>query len=228
MKKLLTITGFITLVTGFIACGGAKGNDPGRAYMPDMYYSRAYEAFGYNNLPEDHDLKRKGIYYTGKPVPGTIARGDAFSFPIPAGDSGYALAAGYRNATMDTTTLNPNQMIEAERLYLIFCGICHGTALDGNGPLWKGGDGPFPAAPRNLLDDYTKALSDGQMYHVITYGKGQMGSYASQVHAEQRWWLIKYMRSKQSGEASGSTTTPAAPANGAGVAAPATDTTKAN
>jgi mono/diheme cytochrome c family protein len=228
MKKLLTITGFITLVTGFIACGGAEGNDPGRAYMPDMYYSRAYEAYGYNNSPQDHDLKGRGVFYSAQPVPGTIARGDAFSFPIPAGDSGYALAAGYRNATMDTTTLNPNQMIEAERLYLIFCGICHGTALDGNGPLWKGGDGPFPAAPRNLLDDYTKALSDGQMYHVITYGKGQMGSYASQVHAEQRWWLIKYMRSKQSGEASGSTTTPAAPANGAGVAAPATDTTKAN
>jgi mono/diheme cytochrome c family protein len=126
------------------------------------------------------------------------------------------MAAGYRNATMDTTTLNPNQMIEAERLYLIHCGICHGTALDGNGPLWKGGDGPFPAAPRNLLDDYTKALSDGQMYHVITYGKGQMGSYASQVHPEQRWWLIKYMRSKQAGGAGGSTTAPAAPANAAG------------
>jgi hypothetical protein len=52
MKKLLTLTGFIALVTGFTSCGGAKGNDPGRAYMPDMYYSRAYEAFGYNNLPE--------------------------------------------------------------------------------------------------------------------------------------------------------------------------------
>jgi hypothetical protein len=63
------------------------------------------------------------------------------------------------------------------------------------------------------------------MYHVITYGKGLMGSYASQVHPEQRWWLIKYMRSKQNG---GGTATPAAPANGAGAAAPATDTTTAN
>ena len=226
MKKLLTLTGFIALVTGLISCGGAKGNDPGRAYMPDMYYSRAYEAFGYNNLPEDHDLKSKGIYYNAQPVPGTIARGDAFSFPIPAGDSGYAMAATYRNATMDTTTLNPNQMIEAERLYLIYCGICHGTALDGNGPLWKGGDGPFPAAPRNLLDDYTKGISDGQMYHAITYGKGQMGSYASQVHPEQRWWLIKYMRSKQNGGAGGGTTTSAAaPANATGAVTSATDTT---
>jgi hypothetical protein len=35
------------------------------------------------------------------------------------------------------------------------------------------------------------------MYHVIMYGKGQMGAYASQVHPEQRWWIIKYIREKQ-------------------------------
>src|SRR5919112_1933519 len=82
-------------------------------------------------------------------------------------------------------------------LYLVNCAICHGTNLDGNGPLWKGGDGPYPAAPRNLKDDYSKKLPDGQMYHVIMYGKGQMGSYASQVHPEQRWWIVKYIREKQ-------------------------------
>jgi mono/diheme cytochrome c family protein len=88
-------------------------------------------------------------------------------------------------------------MKEAERIYLVNCAICHGTKLDGNGPLWKGGDGPFPAAPRNLMDDYSKKLADGTIYHVIQYGKGQMGSYASQVRPEQRWWIIKYIRSKQ-------------------------------
>ena len=39
---------------------------------------------------------------------------------------------------------------EAERLYLINCGICHGSKLDGNGPLWKNGDGPYPSAPRHV------------------------------------------------------------------------------
>ena len=42
-------------------------------------------------------------------------------------------------------------MIEAERLYLVNCGICHGPKLDGNGPLYKGGDGPFLAKPANLV-----------------------------------------------------------------------------
>jgi mono/diheme cytochrome c family protein len=39
---------------------------------------------------------------------------------------------------------------EAERLYLINCAICHGSKLDGNGPLYKGGDGPYAAKPATL------------------------------------------------------------------------------
>ena len=228
MKKLLAITGFLALGTGMISCGGAEGNNPGQAYMPDMWYSRAYETYNYNMDPKDHDLKSRGANYTGMPVRGTVARGDAFSFPIAEGDSGYVQAATYPSPLANMTLTAP-QMKEAERLYLINCAICHGSSLDGNGPLWKGGDGPYPAAPRNLKDDYTKKLSDGQIYHVITYGKGQMGSYASQLHPEQRWWITAYIRNKQgggaaaTGAAASDTTTAAAPAAGA-----PTDTTTQN
>lgn len=230
MKKLL-ITGIVmATATAFYSCGGGKGNDPGRTYMPDMAYSRAYEAYGYNNVGDYEKLKQKGVFYNGLPVAGTMARGDVSAYTLPGNDSGYALAASYRNP-MDTITLNDGQRKEAERLYLIHCAICHGTRLDGNGPLWKGGDGPYPAAPRNLTDDYSKALSDGQMYHVIMYGKGQMGSYASQVKPEERWWIIKYIREKQggaagSGAATDTTAAAAAPAAG-GNTATTTDTTNA-
>jgi mono/diheme cytochrome c family protein len=183
-----------------------------------MVYSRAYETYNYNSLPEDHDLKSRGARYTGMPVAGTMARGDANTFPLPEGDSGYLRAAGYQSP-MQGISLTPAQSKEAERLYLIHCGICHGTALDGNGPLWKNGDGPYPAKPQVLNGDYAKKLSDGQMYHVITYGKGQMGSYASQVYPEQRWWIINYIRSKQ-GPVTGSDSTQAVTPG-----APTTDTT---
>jgi mono/diheme cytochrome c family protein len=196
MNKFLKLTFMLATTIIMIGCGGANGEDPGEIYMPDMAYSRAYETYGYNNLAEDHNLKSRGVYYTGAPVPGTMARGDTYSFPIVTGDSGYAQAASYKSP-MEGMTLTPAQTKEAERLYQVNCAICHGTALDGNGPLWKGGDGPFPAAPRNLKDDYTKKLSDGQIYHVITYGKGQMGSYASQLYPEQRWWIINFIRNKQ-------------------------------
>jgi hypothetical protein len=216
MKRIFIITSIFSSALAITGCGGAQGENPGQAYAPDMYYSRAYETYNYNVDPESHDLKGRGAYYNASPVPGTVARGDAFTFPLPEGDSGYARAASFVSP-LPGMTITPPQMKEAERLYQINCGICHGSALDGNGPLWKGGDGPYPAAPRNLLDDYTKGLSDGQIYHAITYGKGLMGSYASQVYPEQRWWITAFIRSKQgSGKAAAdSTAATPQPANGA-------------
>ncbi len=203
MKNLRIIAGLAAL--GFWAAGcNAGGENPGRVYMPDMAYSRAYEAYGYNNVDDYEHLLEKGVNYRSLPVPGTVARGEAMAYTLPDTDSGYQMAINYKSP-MDTVTLSTTQMKEAERIYLVNCAICHGTALDGNGPLWKNGDGPFPAAPRNLVEDYAKKLADGQMYHVITYGKGLMGSYASQVHPQQRWWIIKYIRSRQAGSSSGST-----------------------
>lgn len=203
MRNLLIIANVVMVVIGMASCKGASGDYPGDAYAPDMYYSRAYETYAYNSNDAYNSLKKRGIRYDAAPVPGTIARGDMGSYPFPNSDSGYAQARGYQNP-FDTVTLNAATMKEGERLYLVNCGICHGAKLDGNGPLWKDGNGPYPAAPPNLTDDVRKALSDGQYYHVITHGKGQMGSYASQVHPEQRWWIIKYIRSKQ-GVATGST-----------------------
>jgi mono/diheme cytochrome c family protein len=216
----------VASVAGLIGCGGAEGNDTGSAYMPDMYYSRAYEAYGYNNKAEDHDLAARGARFNGTPVAGSIARGDAFSFPMPPGDSGYARAASYQVAP-EQKMMTPQQMKEGERLYLINCGICHGANLDGNGPLYNGGNGPYPVAPRNLKDDYTKNLSDGQIYHVITYGKGQMGSYAGQLHPQQRWWVINYIRGKQ-GPADSAAAKTAAPAGTATAAGGDSTATKTN
>ena len=96
-------------------------------------------------------------------------------------------------------------MKESERLYLIYCGICHGAKLDGNGPLWNDGKGPFPAAPKNFMDPAMKAMTEGTMFHSATYGKGQMGSYASQLNTKQRWMVIAYIKSKQGATAAAAT-----------------------
>jgi mono/diheme cytochrome c family protein len=49
------------------------------------------------------------------------------------------------------------------------------------------------------------------MFHSITYGKNNMGSYASQLSRQQRWMVIKYVRTLQ-GPA---TAAPAADSTGA-------------
>jgi mono/diheme cytochrome c family protein len=70
--------------------------------------------------------------------------------------------------------------------------------LDGNGPLWKGGDGPYPAAPRNLITDpIATNMAEGTMFHSITYGKNLMGGYGSQLSSKQRWEIVAYIKAKQ-------------------------------
>jgi mono/diheme cytochrome c family protein len=105
------------------------------------------------------------------------------------------------------TELDEPTMVEAQRLYLVYCGICHGTKLDGNGPLYKGGEGPFAAKPATLVGDAKyEAMPEGQMYYSATYGKNKMGSYASQLNTRQRWMVIAYIKSKQAGSKPAATT----------------------
>jgi mono/diheme cytochrome c family protein len=214
MKKIVFAASILSLGLGLLSCGGAVGDDPGHAYMPDMYYARAYEAYGYNMVEGEYDsLRQRGIYYSGLPVPGTIARGDMLPNHLAGDTTGLSSANSLVNP-LDTLAKDPKLVKEGERLYLVNCGICHGPALDGNGPLWKGGDGPYPAKPQVLNDAQASGWTDGHYYHVITFGKGQMGSYASQLRPEQRWMVINYIRSKQGGKSADTTAKePATPLN---------------
>jgi mono/diheme cytochrome c family protein len=218
MKKFLIIASIITVGSAMAGCGSDK-RSPGRIYMPDMAYSRAYEAYGYNNIGDYENLRKKGINYNSMPVAGTVARGEMPSYHLTGDSAGLKAAEALVNP-FDTTN-NKLALTEAERLYLVNCGICHGTKLDGNGPLWNDGEGPYPAAPRNLANEEAKAWSDGHYFHVITFGKGQMGSYASQLRPEQRWWVINYIRSRQGKPTPLSTAGTDSTTTGSGTTAPA-------
>lgn len=208
MKKILVAAGIFSLILGFASCGGAHGDDPGEAYMPDMYYSRAYETYNYNDVGGELDtLKQRGIYYNGMPVPGTVARGDMISYHLTEDSAGMKMAEGLKSP-LDTVAATPAAMKEAERLYLVYCGICHGPKLDGNGPLPT--SGAYAPVPANFTAPNIKAFPDGHYYYVITYGIRTMGSYASQLTPEQRWWVIKYIRSKQGAGAAQSSDSTAA------------------
>jgi hypothetical protein len=192
MNKFLSIT-FLAAVVILTSCSDVK-RTPGSIYMPDMVYSRAYETYA------DHsNLTAKGINYNNMPVAGTIARGHEMPFSIPmdkAGDTVNYVASKLIVNPIDT--LVKKDADEAERLYLINCGICHGAKLNGNGPLYNDGKGPYAAAPKNLIEDpIVSVMPAGQMFYSVTYGKNKMGSYASQLSRHQRWMVIKYIKDKQ-------------------------------
>jgi mono/diheme cytochrome c family protein len=192
MNKFLAIT-FLAAVVVLTSCSDVK-RTPGSIYMPDMAYSRAIES--YTDLAY---LKEQGINFDAKPVAGTIARGHDMPFSIAkdkVGDTVNYYAS--RAVANPIDSMSAKETAEAERLYLINCGICHGTKLDGNGPLYKDGNGPYPAKPATLVGDVKyESMPAGQMFYSVAYGKNLMGSYASQLSRHQRWMIIKYIKDKQ-------------------------------
>jgi mono/diheme cytochrome c family protein len=199
MKKFLIITGIAAMGIAVISCNKTRRN-PGRVYMPDMSYSRAYET--YSTSPEE--MEKKGIHYNAMPVKGSIAREDEMPFPIAKDKFGDTVNYFASRQVKSPLQENSFDMQEAERLYLVNCGICHGTKLDGQGPLFT--SGAFPVAPKNLAGDPLMiAMPEGQMFYSVTYGKNTMGSYASQLNTHQRWMVIAYIKSRQAKPAAATT-----------------------
>lgn len=187
--NFLTIA-VIAIIVTLSSCGGKRS--PGRVYMPDMAYSRTYEAYDLlDSMKFTGDVNSKGgkIFFNAKPAPGTIKRGDLFPYTLPNDSIGYKMSATVANPIGE---LNAEELAEAGRLYNINCGICHGAKGKANGPM----SGKVGGIVDLTLPQY-QALADGTIFHSITYGKNNMGSYASQLTKEQRWKVVKYVRSLQ-------------------------------
>lgn len=184
MKRTSNILIAAALVSGALLSACGKDNrKPGKHYMSDMVNSRAYEFY-------DERLA------TMKPVDGTVKRGELLPYHLKEADT--ALANAVKNP------LTKVNLEEGKRLFNIYCAICHGSKLDGNGPLYNGGNGPYIAAPANLASGPKASYTEGRLFHVMTYGFNAMGSYASQLDREQRWTIAAYIRSVQNGGANAS------------------------
>ena len=200
MKKLFVFT-FLSAGVALFSCNDVR-REQGSAYMPDMAYSRAYETYAERDSAQfttDPNSPGNKIFYNNLPVEGTIARGEEMPFPLAkdkAGDTANYVASKLIQNPL--TSFSTADSTEAARLYLVNCGICHGTALDGNGPLYKDGAGPFSVHPAILVGNpLIEKMPEGQMFYSVAYGKNQMGSYASQLSRKQRWMVIRYIKIQQ-------------------------------
>ncbi|MBN9483417.1 MAG: hypothetical protein BGO70_13120 [Bacteroidetes bacterium 43-93] len=181
--KSIVVAGLVAGL-GLTACnsGGIRRN-PGKTYAPDMVYSRAYDAYTANPNFADSQTSRP-------PVAGTIAMGHELPDHLVEGDTN-----AYKTYTT-SMRFTDAQLDEGKRLFNIYCGICHGTNLDGQGPLYA--SGKFAAMPANFKDGKYLHMPVGQMYAAVKYGKNMMGSYASQLDVKQRWMVIAYIKKVQS------------------------------
>jgi mono/diheme cytochrome c family protein len=195
-RPLIKITGLLALVLAITSCR-VDPNSAGYEYMPDMYRSPALEAYvDYgSNKHMDWTLQQKEaagvkMKLSRKPVAGTV--------PYMEGEMKRAskLCATDANWMVMPYALVTNQVnIEkGAALYQKMCAHCHGKEGKGDGKISADGKIVAPDYPGKLKD-----LSEGKMYHSITYGKGLMGSHASQLSKLERWQVIEFVKCLQKG-----------------------------
>ena len=177
----------------FIGCNGKR--DTGRAYMPDMAYSRAYESYAPRDssvFTTDPNNAGHKIFYNNIPPAGTVKRGELFPFSVvPNNINGIDSNALINLSTQVKNPLEPlngKELEEAGRLFNINCAICHGAKAEANGPM-----APKVGGVKSIIAA-SPGYSDGRIFYVMTYGQNNMGSYASQLSREQRWRIVQYIR----------------------------------
>ena len=200
MRNPLLLTGALSLLT---ACSGDP-DAPGLEYMPDMYRSPAVEAYvDYGQDPyyfADSTVRRQRLTASARYAPeGTIAFADeqskaAYNFPYPYPDTqeGYDRAGAELRSPVPFTQATVDQ---GKEIYVKFCTHCHGTTGAGDGAVVSKGGHPPPTAYSGPLKD----LSEGRIFHTLTYGKGMMGSHAGQLNKEERWLVTRYVQYLQNG-----------------------------
>ncbi len=183
--RALNIGLTVALLLSLGANGAIRRNfaRPAPDFLPDMVRTARYNAFAPNpNFADGKTLQ--------PPEPGTIPRDLPPLHYRP--DAQDAARAGREL----TSPLAPEDGAARERgatLFKSFCQPCHGEAGRGDGPVVSRG---FPAPPP-LDAEHAVKLKDGQLFHILTYGQGNMASYASQLSRQDRWRVIRYVRSLQ-------------------------------
>ncbi|KGO94068.1 c-type cytochrome [Flavobacterium subsaxonicum] len=174
MKALYKIALLVTAFAGLTSCH--DNSAPNYQYFPNMYESVGYETYS-----------ESASFANGKegqlPAKGSIPRGFT-PYEYENSTAGYDLAKANLKSP-----LAPEEVDEAkgQQLFTIYCAICHGDKGDGKGNLSK--REKFAGVP-NYKD---RVITEGSIFHVVTYGLNMMGSHANQLSQEERWQVAHYV-----------------------------------
>lgn len=176
--KLLILAILSVAVT---ACSGGR-NSTGYSLINDMMHPVPYEAHSPNP-----------VYLNGQTnqlaVQGTVARG---FMPHPLDADGVPVRLENPNPN-----LTEYQWERGEKLYKATCAACHGIEGAADGLVVERG---FPRPPKFQDRRFRYSKKDeypaGEIYNVITFGRGNMPSHAQQLYPEDRWFVAEYVREK--------------------------------
>jgi mono/diheme cytochrome c family protein len=190
-------------VLGIVLFSCAAGPDnTGLEYAPQMYHSTPYEPLSQiqdkevgswlDSNPEDehgefynsNEYNKYGMTMR-EPVSGTIKRGNLPNHIAP-------LDFEIAEAKLVSPFVASEVVGEGKALYLRFCQHCHGAEGLGDGLVGI----KFKGVP-SYNSAAIKDKGEGHIFHVITHGKGRMGSHASQLSEDERWKIVAYVQTLQ-------------------------------
>lgn len=82
-------------------------------------------------------------------------------------------------------------------VYARNCSPCHGAGGEGDGTAVERG----MLRPPSLVADRARTMRDGQLFHVMTLGQGNMAPLEGQVSEADRWAVALHLRRLQKGGA---------------------------
>ncbi len=193
--RLVAFGGMFLLMLSLVSGCGFRENKSGLHWFLDMHDSHAIEA-------QEEDFTTLGNLRAGVWKRGADAR-DSFGGPgssvrvPPAGTvpQGYEPYLYTNIETAGRELKNPlptsrSVLERGQKQYNIYCAVCHGVTGKSDGPVVP----RFPKEVSRLADGASVQWADGKLFHMITMGRGAMGSYAAQVNTKDRWAIIHYIR----------------------------------
>jgi len=177
--RFTALTGLLFLVAG------CKPSDEQREleFMPDMYRNPAVGA------QEEYDYFEMGSAMIPPPE-GTVPVGfEPYPYEVTEG----ALADSMENPL----PLTRENLELGEKYYTIHCRTCHGVTGIGDGLVTQVHRTNGMPVPPSLYTDKLREWGDGQLYHTIVMGQGQMPGYGARISEKNRWAIVHYIRALQ-------------------------------
>ena len=174
MKSVYKIALLFVIVILVSSCHDTKA--PNYEYFPNMYESVGYETYA------ESDAFKNG-QEAQLPAKGSLNRGFV-PYEYENSTAGYELAKANLKSPLDSLSRDAEK---GKELYEIYCISCHGASGNGKGKLVE--REKFLGVP-SYKD---RVITEGSVFHVITYGLNSMGSHANQLSAQERWLVTDYV-----------------------------------
>lgn len=176
MKNSIVIG--ITIIASLSLVSCFNNDKPNYQFMPNMYEPIGYETYGdYEIFPGGQEAML--------PAEGSIPRGWQ-PYDYPNTTEGLNLA---KEALLNPLEVTDKNLAAGEKLYTVYCAVCHGDKGDGQGILVQ--REKFLGIPSYA--DAGRNITEGGVYHVQMFGLNSMGSYASQTNELERWQITQHV-----------------------------------